>query len=304
MPAITQRVTYAELTALIATSGLNTGLNYLITDRGDSGLLFKAASTTQLEIQGTRYMLCPATYAVGEDSHGNNWIGVWHSTKTANLNDLSIWNGHVWKCVEAVTEPLDAPDLNATNWQLIPKSTFSSHEYIEMIFTVSYDAANDWIEKQWDSKGNCFGTSFVYENMGFGSGLNMCDISDWNIESGGTMYFSNNKCAGIYNNIVAESINDNFCDTIFNNNIGGSIKYNNFPGAILNNLITGSISHNTCTGGVSMNTIDGSIIYNKNIGYIGDNSGSGNIERNSNNGNITGVWETGVTETIVDKIGT
>jgi len=75
MPIIVTNKTYSEMTALIAASQLDLALSYLITDRGDRGLLFRAAAPNRLENDGLRYMLCPAYYNKRTDSHGNEWIG-------------------------------------------------------------------------------------------------------------------------------------------------------------------------------------------------------------------------------------
>lgn len=327
MKNITIDVTYAELTALIAVNGLFQGVNYLITDRGDRGLLFKAASTSQLEIQGTRYMLCPASYAIGADTHDNNWIGVWNNSKTAILNDLAIWNGQVWKCILAVTEPLTAPDVNAVNWVLVPKATFANFEYIEMIFTVSYDVANDWISKQWDNKGNCFGISYDSEhNEEYGKfyGKNYCDISDWNTGNGITP-LHNNKCIGIVNNVFEDG------NGAFDNSLNGTIEGNKCSGSISKNEISGNINNNICSAissnkcfGINGNSNQGQIKNNSNQGEIYNNSNIGDIEYNSNSGtiqnnsssipvnilynnsqtvDITGIWATHVSDAHGNKTG-
>jgi len=286
MKDITIDVTYAELTALIAVNGLFQGVNYLITDRGDRGLLFKAASTSQLEIQGTRYMLCPATYAIGADAHGNNWIGVWNSAKTAVLNDLTIWNGQVWKCILAVTEPLTAPDVNAVNWVLITKASFTNYEYTQMIFTVSYDLSNDWICKQSDLNGNEVGVDYRTEQGDNGFGSNLCDVTDWNMNTISAEFnFSNNKCAGITNNESTAGI------------------YNNYiPGYISRNVISGFIRGNRNNGSIA-NVSAQAVLNNTNNGNINSINSTNEISNNINNGSITGTFSEAVSDAIVDKTG-
>ncbi len=255
MKDITIDVTYAELTALIANSGLFQGVNYLITDRGDRGLLFKAASRTQLEIQGTRYMLCPATYKIGADAHSNNWIGVWNSAKTAAVNDLVIWNGQVWKCIVEVIEPLDSPDANTVNWALIPKGTFTNHEYIEMIFSVRYDVTNDWIIRQYDLNGNEFGCSYLAEQAVFTNGFNTCDYSDWNYATSEYEFFDNcclgfynNECHGIYKNKTISLISGNF--------VNGNIHSNDVIGITdMKSTLAANIAYNKGSFGITSATL-------------------------------------------------
>lgn len=302
MKDITIDVTYAELTALIAVSGLFQGVNYLITDRGDRGLLFKAASTSQLEIQGTRYMLCPATYASGVDTHGNNWIGVWNGIKTAALNDLTIWNGQVWKCILAVTEPLTAPDVNAVNWVLIPKATFVNYEYIEKLFIVFYDIVNDWIYKQIDTKNNEFGCDFANAGNLEIFPLNCCDIADWNRNG----EFYGNKClyvvnnsddVSIINNTILGAIFNNFCISITLNKNMGNIDNNNVDEFITKNRNSGHITNNTGIGVIENNSNSGNI-------YSNNSTESASISSNNNIGYITGTWGAGGQNGVLDnKIG-
>jgi hypothetical protein len=141
---------------------LTPGSMYKITDRGDRGLFFNAISTTRFAATGTRLMLCPADYAVELDEYDNNWIGVWHSTKTALINDLAIWGGHVWKNLTGdIGSSTDDVTLDSTNWVLISKTSFTNHEYVELVFGVEFEWENDWICKQWDNKGNVFGLDYI-----------------------------------------------------------------------------------------------------------------------------------------------
>ena len=137
--------TYAQMAALILAAELNPFLWYKITDRGDNGLVFRAAAVDRLESTGIRYMLCPATYATGADAYENDWIGVWNATKgaTATEGQLCIWNGLVW-VAGAIMDGL-APDTETSGWTVIPKASFANHEYVEMIFNVCYDFDEDWI---------------------------------------------------------------------------------------------------------------------------------------------------------------
>ena len=161
VPIVTE-LTYAQAAALIASGDLNLALGYKITDRGDNGLLFRAAAPDRLESDGLRYMLCPTTYQADyTDDNDNHWIGVWNTTRgeAAAENDLTIWNGLVWKAGAVLSG--DAPDQEGSGWTVIPKATFANGEYIEMIFGVTYDFENDWISRQWDNNGNRLGMAMV-----------------------------------------------------------------------------------------------------------------------------------------------
>ena len=307
-------ITYASLLTAISGSTLTAGQTYKITDRGDRGLFFKAISTNELSQTGIRKMLCPKKYSTGS-LDGNSWKGVWHSTKTVVVNDLMVWGGLVWKNLTgAIGSKLSVTALDATNWVVIPKASFTNSEYVELQFEVLYDISNDWITKQWDKSGNVFGVSYNENQFFYANSYNWCDISDWNFTEGniaGTKILYNNKCNGIYNNSEGT--------LIYNNSNKGTINYNKVTSNISNNVNQGNINDNTATdiiynhskghlstnsvanieanhnnGYISNNTMPGSITSNKNGGYIGSNTCisitenhiKGNISSNSNSNAI------------------
>ncbi len=322
--------TYAQMAALILAAELNPFLWYKITDRGDNGLVFRAAAVDRLESTGIRYMLCPATYAVGADAYSNDWIGVWNATKqlSATEGQLCIWNGLVW--VAGAVLGAVAPDVTmdeeenpvVSGWTVIPKASFTNHEYVEMIFGVTYDFANDWINKQWDGIDNVFGMSksqYIDYYEPEDETINLVDYCDWN----NILLFGNN-CFFIYNNSI-DTITYNTCLGIISGNSGyvelsvnsnnGDVTNNAGNGIIAynsnNGLITGNssdtISNNSNNGSIRNNVI-AIIQVNSNIGGIENNTTVGAVDlqiaNNSNNGTITGSWDADVTDAVVDKIGT
>ena len=302
MPKLTLNVTYSEMAALIAASGLNTQRFYKITDRGDRGLILQAATTNQLAFDGIRYMLCPATYATGADAYSNNWIGVWNAAKqaTATEGQLCIWNGLVWKA--GATLNGDTPDGlfevgGATGWTVIPKESFTNHEYVQMTFGVTYDFENDWINKQWDGKGNVFGGDKYFCLTDQGLTFNPVDYCDWNL--GTKCKFYKNVCAWIYNNSNEQTGGEGTVSDITNNSILGFIVGNSNKGEITDNRNMGPIADNSNNGDITGNINNGVIWGNSSIAET-----TCNIEYNTNNGAITGVWDADVTDTVVDKTGT
>lgn len=311
VPIVTEK-TYAEMAALIAASELNLALSYKITDRGDRGLLFRAAAPNRLESDGLRYMLCPATYATGEDAYSNSWIGVWNATKqaTATEGQLTIWNGLVW--VAGATLSGDSPSTEASGWTVIPKASFTNHEYVEMIFGVDYDFDNDWINKQWDANGNIHGISlsvYLYDFYNEGDYVNFVDYCDWNYASSDSIYYGN-KTIACYNNSNSGDIygNDGL-KIIANNSNNGNISYNKLNDDIVDNSNNGHISYNSISGSIAGNSILGNIFNNHIIGDISYNSSLAEsvvviYNNGDGTGSITGVWDADVTDAVVDKIGT
>lgn len=303
--------THAEISTMVAEGSLTPGVLYKITDRGDRGIILRAIGASQLSPDGIRLMLCPSTYAAGEDAHGNNWIGVWHADKTATYNCLAIWGGHVWRNLSgdigSFTGNLTLDDVN---WQLVAKSEFANYQYSEMAFGCSYSLNEDRIVRQWDSRGNLITALSQMSDD--------CSWTDWNM----TGSFQNNTCGAIFNNSCPDvSINGNNCpEGIFGNGISvlainlnqalfihgnncADISRNKVRQGIYNNNNTGVVQDNTCISivdngsdvvDISFNDINGSIegnscpsIYmNSCNGDIKNNIGQSEISNNSNNGII------------------
>lgn len=288
--------TYSEIISMVSTSNLTVGVTYKITDRGDRGLFFQTLSVNELSKTGIRKMLCPAWYSPGL-YNGNNWIGVWNNTKITVIDNLAIWGGKVWKNLTGVIGNANADnELDLVNWIEIPKVSFTNNEYVQMQFGVSYDLSNDWIDRQWDSKGNIFGIDYYLEQEYWDYGYNLCDISDWNLSSSdlGSVFannitmgvWNNHESIGLYNNRVDWGIYGNRCNWIENNMILGEISINSNTGGISNNT-GGSINGNFNYGSIHDNFITDSITNNSNTGDIHNNTNAGAIANNYNNGNIT-----------------
>lgn len=318
----TIEVTLLQAQNLVTADNLKAGRTYLITDKN----LYLPAITTNSFGDGIRVMMCPNFYSVDfTDIYGNYWRGGFYSTNTYTAGDLTIWGGKVWRNLTGnAGNNVDYGTLDS-EWELIDPLTFSNHEYTELTFGVRYDINNDWVEKQWDNRGNEFGISFVQNQDDFNFNYNPCDISDWNLGSFHAFY--NNKNVGIFNNaftnqaVIRYNININqfissnlFSGSVFNNtnngrisnntaqdiqnnsnegailgNDVGTIQYNSNGGDISNNISTGeTIEHNSNLGSIQGNGTYNAISWNNNNGNINSNTNTGQIFYNSNNGHIEG----------------
>jgi hypothetical protein len=301
--------TYANAITAMGAGTLIPGATYKITDRGDRGLFFTAISTTRFAATGTRLMLCPATYATEVDGNGNNWLGVWHDGLTPAADDLVIWGGHVWKnltgAVGSSVSSGDAPSttLDAVNWVLVSKTSFTNLEYTELDFGIMFDWSNDWISKQWDKWNNvCIADKLLWIDF-IGAGYNPTDVSDWNIDHSVYLFY-NNLFNILMNNIFTEGIYDNNCPYITNNVIGQIYGcYTGGTGGVWDNVMPEkAISGNTCS--VYGNTIVGDINNNTNVSSIYDCSGSISIFNNGHStGDITGAFTEDVVDVVTDKTG-
>lgn len=308
-------ITYASLATLKSTNLLVKGRTYRITDRfvfsngDDRGLIIiKAININVLAKEAIRIMLCPSYYNEAIDGNANDWISVWHETKTVVSGQLAIWGGRVWENQTGVIgTSLDNQNLDGTNWTLINKSTFGNVEYVDIQFNCLYDFDNDWVEQQWDSSGNKVGFDYPL-SVDYALGYNPCDLTDWNFTAGrggGSSYFFNNNVPlGVFNNIgyevsnntcgLYEAIKHNSSSSISFNNVFGIIDnvstsiLHNYTGLILSNFNTGSISYNNIgRSQIASNTANvANIIYNTNTGNINSNNNQGHIQFNSNLGTI------------------
>jgi hypothetical protein len=258
--------TYLDLVNQITDSTLTKGVIYKITDRGDRGLFFHSISNYELSKSGQRLMLCPAKYNLGGDTFGNNWIGVWGTLLTnadVAVNDLTIRGGLVWKNLTGNIGT--APDdftLDATNWVLVPKSSFSNGEYTEKQFDIVYDFERDWIQWQMDGLGN--GVGFIADLVGY----DPTSVTDWLSAETGGINISNNHTAllGIFNNTGLSPLE-------IANNISKEIKGNNLRGSV-------GIAANRCNI-INYNSNTGDIIYNTTPVIQNLPPTIGNVETNS-----------------------
>lgn len=306
-------MTQSAFNSLIEAGSLSVGSNYYLTDLG---LTVTAISKTEIRPDAGRVMLVPKTYLT-ETLSGISWKGVWHSTKTASINDHMIWGAQVWKNKTGnIGTATDDITLDSTNWELVPKVLGPA--YTEKSFLCIYDYANNWISKQWDDRGNEFGISYeayeawkdftnIYVDYYFKA--NPVDISDWNYPSSGTVFMSNNKVIGIWNNVEGLTIAGNeFFGFIANNNLSGSElrdnklwKWNGAIARIYNNNCGGIIS-NTCSD-IYNNSNSGIIFANVIVGDIHDNvspcvhirNNSGSCDQISVNSNAGNVWYNNLT---------
>jgi hypothetical protein len=319
-------VTKAQLDTRISGSTLVPGSFYKITDRGDQGILVQATSANTITNFGVRYMLVPSTYEAVVDGSGNDWIGVWSANKSAAAGQLAIWGGLVWTNTSGnIGTADDQATLSAADWTLITKAANPNVQYMPKQFSINYDYANDWIDRQWDEDGNVMGIAFLSAPL-YGLPANPVDMGDWNIATNG-VWFYGNVCAGVFNNSIANSsflknntmpgylIYANDTAAIFDNTTKGHIFNNTFNsgqidtnsnngdisgnqvlqigsnsnnGPILSNVMLGfPINFNTNNGSITANQAGGSIDLNSNNGNIGGNTTTDAIRRNQNNGNIT-----------------
>jgi len=247
-----------------------------------------AITTDKLDLANcSRTMNVPFTYIVGgNDGHGGNWVGIYNpSAISYGGNDLVVWGGRVWiNLTASVGTAIDDITLDPTNWSLRDQPTFP-YDYIEMEFGCSYDLVNDWVNKQWDDKGNKFGWDSSYQNCCSSYSFNPCDVSDWNYETSGFAFF-NNITLGIWNLTNVNLIYNNSVNFILNNIVGtgGDIT------GLVGNYFEYKVLLTQSGASVPAETIlfDNLSVSVGGISYLYNNSGDYSIKRNDlNNWDIT-----------------
>lgn len=274
--------TKAELDSLVALSGLNMDAVYEITDPATpvKAIQLRAISKYQLDINGTSLQYCPAYYGTGS-YNTKNWIGVWRSSKTANIGDLCVWGATVWENITGnIGSSTNEITLNGTNWVQVPVT--DTNAYVIKSFNIKFDFANNWISEQSDDKGN----------------INTCLSYVFNIWNPSVFYDWNSD--NLYNNKTSIGILNNYSFTVANN-IASKI-WGNSTYYIYYNILSEEIQNNTNTGEISYNTLGGNIALNgSNVTNISFNSGGANIVENNNLGNINGNF---ITNSLINNTNT
>lgn len=301
-----KEITWENLKNLRDASNLPIGATYKIIDRfnyqsaatgavpnstfkgDDRGFIYiNAIDPGKLSSNVIRKMYCPLSY--GSTINGVSSIGVWASSKTVIIGQVSIYGGKVWlnntgAIGSALVGSSSQTGLDSTNWTYLSKEIHPEY-YIDIEFKGRYDFDNDWIESQTDDNRNTYGISFSVNNIYYSLLFNPTDISDWNCKTNASAYEDNNV-VGVWNNtskfIRRNSNKGAIYANIMDSEISGNFNY----GSIFSNKPSLSITGNYNFGAISGNSNSGYIQYNSNSGAIVNNLNSGDIYKNSINGSI------------------
>jgi hypothetical protein len=155
-PAVS--LTYAAATALIASNSLIVGEHYFISDKADGGIMLTAVADNKFSLEGQGIFLNPDF----QDVIGNN-VGVWHNGLAGLVlgTSIAIWNDLQYTSVTGVVGI--APDGDAVNWVLIPKT---NTDYIEEVDFILYDFDNDIIIRRMDKRSNDINADNAYFQWG------------------------------------------------------------------------------------------------------------------------------------------
>lgn len=250
-------ITQAEFLALVSGSTLEFPATYKITDI-QNGLYVNTLSASSYSQVCNLSLNCPKTYET-TTLDGNVWKGIWRASKTANVNDLFIWGGVVWKNkTGAIGTATDVVTLDSTNWEYIDRNNFNNNEYIPLSLICYYDFEQSWINYLQDEHLNIIGVDW-HENQIYGLNYNPSLQTDWNCMTKTGVIFTLNKLFYAINNLG--SVGHNIANgSIFNNDY--DVQDNKYCSVISNN--TAAVYENIA----AISDIDGAVneVYNVNGG--------------------------------------
>lgn len=218
-------ILYSDLFALYNSGTMVPGF-YDITDStaADQGVIVQSVSTDLLAINGTGLYLNPDFNGTGTYTYTptltrpayNASLGIWNSFLSPVPGDFVIYNNtHYVNRVGAVGS---APNVDPTNWSIMPKNTFGlTAGYILEADFIEYDIFSDRIFRRLDKRGNDI--VFSFDTFQWGNSLTQnckntlsCAINNMNQRGQNTDLYVYNQCNFLCDNsnvgiIISSSFN-------------------------------------------------------------------------------------------------
>jgi hypothetical protein len=121
------------------------GANYLISDRGDRGILLKAVSNNRFSLHGTYFAAVP-----DYQNTTGVFLGRWRSSLTPSVNSLVAWN---WLMYVNTTgsNGVSNPATDTTNWTALP---LTDSRYVLETHYCEFDFDLDWVVARTDKRNN------------------------------------------------------------------------------------------------------------------------------------------------------
>lgn len=223
-------VTEEQFNTLVSENKLIFPTTYKLTNI-QNGLFVTTNSNNNYSSLNVLLLNCPTTYET-ISLNGNSWKGIWRNTKTANINDLFIWGGVVWKNkTGSIGSAIDYVTLDSTNWEYIDRNNFTNNEYVSKSFLCYYDFEYSWINYLQDEHSNIIGVDY-HLNQIYNLTFNPSLQTDWNVMTDSNITFTNNQLFFVANNL-GNVISNKTHGFIVNNN--NNVFDNKFCTLIANN---------------------------------------------------------------------
>ncbi len=166
-------IEYADLETLRAAGNLPLGAQYLITDRGDAGIIVDVSSPDRISLRAKGLFLVPDFQNVGTYNTTPLLVGanhgVWSLVRQTSIpyvnGDIVFWNGIMYQVTDDTIFDSNSPDLNAFAYTVLSKNT--NNGYILEADAIMYDFINDSIKEREDKRSNIVGsvgTNFQWGN--------------------------------------------------------------------------------------------------------------------------------------------
>ncbi len=140
-------MTYGQGLAAIAASTLVPGTQYLITDRGDRGLILTAITTNRFSLEG-QFIAAVPDY---QNTTGN-FIGDWWSGLTPSVGQICTYADGTQYINTTGTNTSTNPATDTTNWDVLDRTT--NINYIVEVHDVRFNYTADRVVFRADQRGN------------------------------------------------------------------------------------------------------------------------------------------------------
>lgn len=255
-------VSYSILEAARSASLLTVGDLYLITDKGDAGIIVDVSAPNRISLRAKGLFLVPdfqniGTYTTTPLAKATN-RGVWSLSQQTGApfvdGDIVFWGGIMYQVIDDALFDTNSPDLNASAYEALTKNV--TNGYILEADAIIYNFVDDSITERRDKRRNITG---LIDNFQWGN-----DEVYGNKDINSTLYCINQR--GRLRNNTFEGSSDIIVDETFTNILqrnyfnGATVYFN----AATQNTIEACIFSNISTITISTNVG----YYNKQIDAI------------------------------------
>lgn len=153
-------IEYAGLEILRAAGNLPLGAQYLITDRGDAGIIVDVSAPNKISLRAKGLFLVPdfqnvGTYTTTPLPKATN-RGVWSLSEQTGApfanGDIVFWDGIMYQVTDDTLFDTNPPSLNASAYAVLTKNV--NNGYILDVDAIKYDFDGDVIIERADKRGN------------------------------------------------------------------------------------------------------------------------------------------------------
>jgi len=163
-------IEYSDLLTLQNAGDLPLGAQYLITDKGDAGIIVDVSAPNKISLRAKGLFLVPdfqdvGTYTTTPDPKGTNqkaWVS--SNEGTYSDGDIVFWNNVMYQVIDETQVDGSSPVLNSSAYGALTKNV--NNGYILEVDAILYNFTDDIIIKREDKRGNVVGSVGQYFQWG------------------------------------------------------------------------------------------------------------------------------------------